>query len=217
MKRIGVMFAALVVLVQGAASATTPPTALNAASASFAKIADYSMTIDVHEISGSNVQDRTYHVLFKKPLFERVDVIAGSGRGAGVVWLGGDKVKGHKGGFLSGLRLTMDLHNSQVVTLRGDGIETATIPSMLDDFTRIKGTVSQAPGPAIDGSDTVAVALDVADPASNNSVSREVLYLSTATHLPLRRERFAGATLVKSEYVTELKTDVGLTSNDFPW
>ena len=93
-------------------------------------------------------------MLFKKPSLERVDVIAGAGKGGGVVWLGGDKVKGHKGGFLSGLRLTMDLHSSQVATLRGDGIESATIPSMIDDFTRTKGTVTQAAGPSIDGSET---------------------------------------------------------------
>jgi hypothetical protein len=48
-------------------------------------------------------------------------------------------------------------------------------------------------------------------------VSREVLYLSTVSNLPVRRERYAGTQLVKSENITDTKTNVGLTSSDFPW
>ena len=218
MKPYAVLLAASLPFVLGApAFAVAEPSALVAADANFAKIEDYRSTIVVHETNGKNVEDRTYDVMFKKPSMERVDVVAGPGRGGGIVWLGGDKVKGHKGGFLSGIHLTLDLRNSQVTTLRGDSVDTATIPAMLADFSKVKGDVSEAAGPAIDGAESVAVTLDVADPASYNGVSREVLYLSTETHLPLRRERFSGTTLVKSENVTSMKTNVGLTTNDFPW
>jgi outer membrane lipoprotein-sorting protein len=199
------------------AGAVSAPSALTAATAAFGKIDDYRMTIAVHETAGERVEDRTYSVLFKKPSLERIDIVAGPGKGGGIVWLGGDKVKGHKGGFFSGIHLTLDLHNSQVSTLRGDAVNTATIPAMIDDFTTIKGAVSQAPGPQIDGVDSNAVTLDVADPGADNGVTREVLYLSAATGLPVRRERFTGAVLVKSENVSNMKTNVGLTANDFPW
>jgi outer membrane lipoprotein-sorting protein len=197
--------------------AASEPSAIAAASSAFAKVDDYHMKIVVHETAGERSQDRTYDVLFKKPLMEKIEIVAGQDKGSGIVWLGGDKVRGHHGGLLSGIHLTFDLHNSQVLTLRGDGVDTATIPAMLDEFTKVKGTVTAAPGPDIDGSPTDSITLDVADPAALGGVSRVVLYLSSATHLPLRREQFAGTQLVKSETITEMKTNVGLTDGDFPW
>jgi hypothetical protein len=208
---------ALLVALGAPAGALSEPSSIAAASTAFDKIDDYHMKIVVHETAGDRSQDRTYDVLFKKPLMEKIDIVAGQDKGSGIVWLGGDKVRGHRGGILSGLHVTFDLHNSQVVTLRGDAVDTATIPSMLDEFTKIKGTISEAPGPDIDGSGTDSVSLDVADAAALNGVSRIVLYLSNATHLPVRREQFAGTQLVKSEHITEMKTNIGLTTNDFPW
>jgi outer membrane lipoprotein-sorting protein len=201
----------------GATPATPATAALDAATAAFAKIDDYRMTIAVHEISGERVENRTYSVLFKKPMLERIDIVSGPGKGGGIVWLGGETVKGHRGGLLSAIHLTFDLHSGQVVTLRGDAVNTATIPAMLADFSTIKGSVSEASGPQIDGAQSSAVTLDVADPAADDGVSREVLYLSDTTHLPLRRERFAGTLLVKSENVSEIQTNLGLTASDFPW
>lgn len=197
--------------------AVAQPGALDAAQRTFAKIDDYSTVVTVHETDGKRVEDRTYHVLFKKPSMERVDIVAGPGKGGGIVWMGGDKVKGHRGGILSGIRLTLDLHNGQVTTLRGDTVDTATIPSMLAVFTLVKGEVSEAAGPSIDGGDTSAITLEVAEPEHYGGVTREVLYLSESTHLPVRRERFSGTSLVKSENVTEMKTNTGLSGNDFPW
>jgi hypothetical protein len=131
-------------LVAGApAGAASSKSALDAANAAFANVSDYRMTIAVHEIAGNNVQDRTYSILFKKPALERVDIVAGAGRGGGIVWLGGDKVKGHRGGLLSGIHLTLDIHDGQVSTLRGDTVSSGTIPAMLAVFDTVKGTVSE--------------------------------------------------------------------------
>ncbi len=217
MRRFWGLAALLAAAVGAPAGATAPPSALAQANDAFAKVDDYHMTIAVHETAGDQVQDRTYAVSFKKPSLEKVDIVAGAGKGSGIVWLGGDTVRGHRGGLFSGLKMTLDLHNSQVVTLRGDSVDHATIASMLDQFARTKGTVSQAPGPQIDGAGSDALTLDVADPTSDHDVSRVVLYLSEATHLPVRRESFVGTQLVKSEHVTDMKTNVGLTASDFPW
>jgi len=205
----------LVVALGGAASASPKPIA--DALDAFAKIDDYKMTIAVHETAGDRVQDRTYDVLFKKPMMEKIDIVAGQDRGSSVVWLGGDKVKAHRGGLLSVIHLTLDIHDSQVLSLRGDAIDTATVPAMLAEFDRIKGTTTEAPGPQIDGAATDVVTLDVADPSTDKGITRTVLYLSQATHLPVRRERFVGAQLVKSENVTNVQANVGLTASDFPW
>ncbi len=218
MKRTAAMLLPVLMLaLTQTARAAASTSALSAASAAFAKIDDYRTTVVVHEIEGARVEDRTYVVLFKKPTMERVDVVAGPGRGSGIVWLGGDTVKGHRGGLLSGIHVTLSLHDKQVTTLRGDTVESATIPAMLDDFKNVKGQVSEGPGPAIGGATTVAVTLAIAGPADYDGVTREILYLSDVTHLPMRRERYIDSTLVKSEEITDMKTDVGLSASDFPW
>jgi hypothetical protein len=62
---------------------------------------------------------------------------------------------------------------------------------------------------------TEAVTLEVADPSSDHGVSREVLYLSSVSHLPVKADRFEGARLVKTETFIDLKANVGLTDDDF--
>lgn len=193
--------------------------ALDEANAAFGKINDYVMSVVVHETdnAGKNVEDRTYQYSFLKPTDVKLAITAGSHRGAGVVWKGGDKVKGHDGGFLSGIKLTLDIHNGRVVSLRGDTIDSGTIPAMLDRFKTIKGDVTEAPGPAIEGQATDEVTLKVADPSSDGGVTKEQLFLSRTSHLPLRRMRYVGEALVKSENVSSFKSNVGLTDADFPF
>jgi outer membrane lipoprotein-sorting protein len=190
---------------------------LDEANAAFAKVNDYTATVTVHEVDGKNADDHVYAYAFKRPTSAKIDVLSGSNKGGGIVWTGGDKVKGHRGGILSGIHLTLDLHDKQVLSLRGDSIDTGTIPAMLDRFKQVKGDVTEGSGMTIDGVATDAVTLKVADSAADKGVTREVLYLSKTTHLPVRRDRFAGDTLVKSEVFTNLKTNVGLKDSDFPF
>jgi hypothetical protein len=212
-----VLACALLVVFAGRTEVAAATDALDEARTAFSKVDDYRMTIVVHEIAGGQVEDRTYSVWFKKPSLERIDIVAGPGKGSGIVWLGGDKVKAHRGGFLAGIHVVFDLHDAKVSTLRGDAVDTAAIPSMLAEFASLKGTISTAPGPQIDGENSIAETLDVADPAADKGISRIVLYLSSTTHLPVRRERFVGTQLVKSEDVMQTQTNVGLGASDFPW
>jgi outer membrane lipoprotein-sorting protein len=75
----------------------------------------------------------------------------------------------------------------------------------------------EAPGPTIGDEETVAITLDVADPMTDDGLTREVLYVSTATHFPLRRENFIGSQLVERLEVKQIEINVGLTADDFPW
>jgi len=77
------------------------------------------------------------------------------------------------------------------------------------------GSLAEAAGPAIDGQATTAVTLAVSDPKANANVSKDVLFLSNASHLPLGRDQYIGATLVKTEKFKEIKTNLGLKDSDF--
>lgn len=176
---------------------------------------NYTVSIATHEISGTRVQDRRYNYAFKKPTLAKIETVAGPGRGSAAVWHGGDTVRGHQGGILAGIRLTIGIQDGRAVSLRGDTIDSASFPAQLQHFQAVKGELTQAPAPPIDGVPNEALTLVPADPAANGNVSRDVLFLSTATHLPVRRERFEGDRLVKQEDFTNLKLNPGLKDDDF--
>jgi outer membrane lipoprotein-sorting protein len=183
----------------------------------YSKVNDYTATIIDHEVKGTDVQDRTYRYAFLKPSYVKLDIISGPGRGGGAVWTGGDQVSGHQGGFLSGIHLKIGLHDGRATSLRGDTIDTGTIGAMLDMFKNPKGTVTETDDKTVDGMLTDELSLKVADPASMDGLTRVDLYVSHTSHMPVRRDRYVGDQLVKSEQVTDQKINTGLKPSDFPF
>lgn len=190
-------------------------TALSEFSDAWAKVNDYSCSIVVHETHGSQTQDRRYDFWFKKPAFAKLEIVSGPGRGSGASWTGGDKVRGHKGGILSGIKLSVSINDPQAVSLRGDNISTASFGYILSNLQSGKGTLSEGEGPAIDGAATETVAMKIANPAADRNVTRDVVYLSKVSHLPVRRVRYEGDVLVKQEDFVNLKLNPGLRDSDF--
>jgi outer membrane lipoprotein-sorting protein len=199
----------------GSPAGASEAPALAAFANAVAGLQDYTVTIHTHEVLGRRVQDRIQQFWFKKPTLAKIEVTSGPGRGGLAVWRGGTTLRGHQGGFLSFIKLTLDIHDARAESLRGDTIDTAYFGQWLTHFANTKGDVSQTPGPLVEGVPTDAVTLNVADPSADHNVSREIVYLSTATHLPLKTERFEGDALVKSELFIDLKPNVGLTDADF--
>ncbi len=191
--------------------------ALAQALAAFAKVNDYTADIVVHEVKGSDVQDRTYAYSYLKPSDVKLLIVAGPGRGSGAVWTGGDQVSGHRGGILSGIHMKVSLHDPQVMSLRGDTLDTGTVGAMLEQFKDAKGTVTEMDDRTVDGQLCDELSLKPADPAALGGVTRVDLYISHSSHMPVRRERYIGDQLVKSEHVTNEKINTGLTPSDFPF
>ncbi|MFY9779723.1 MAG: hypothetical protein WAJ85_04345 [Candidatus Baltobacteraceae bacterium] len=198
-----------------AAAENAPTPAFDAFQKAWSSIDNYHETIVVHEIYQNKTQDRTYDYSFKKPSFAHIEVTAGPGRGSGAVWRGGDTVKGHQGGFLSMVRLNVSINDGRATSLRGDTIDVASFAYELRHFLETPGTLSEDPGPTIEGVVTTAVTLAVADPSKNKDVSKDVLDISNETHLPVRREQYAGETLVKTETFRNVQLNPGLKSSDF--
>ncbi|MGH7659840.1 MAG: LolA family protein [Vulcanimicrobiaceae bacterium] len=178
-------------------------------------VSDYSCSIVVHETLGNQTQDRRYDFWFKKPALAKIEIVSGPGKGSGSVWHGGDTVVGHQGGMMHFMHLTVSIHDSRAVDLRGDTMDTASFGSILTVYQSGKGAISEAAGDTIDGAPTDTIAMKIADPASNDGVTRDVLYLSRATHLPVRRVRYAGDAIVKQEDFVNVKINPGLKASDF--
>src|SRR5476649_342397 len=86
----------------------------------------YTCTIAAHEVRGKDVQDRVYKLAFSRPNNLRMDIVGGAGRGGAAVWQGGDTVYGHQGGFLSFVRLHLNIHDPKAVSLRGTTVAQAS-------------------------------------------------------------------------------------------
>ncbi len=217
MKRSLSVFSALVCASCVAISAASEAPAITAFDRTFAGVDDFTCIMHVHEVRETQTQDRVYQYWFMKPHDVKTMILDGDGKGSGGVWVGGDQVRGHLGGILSGIHLKIGLHDARVVSLRGVTIPEGLLPGVIDDYGTIPGKLSQIDDGKIEGIETDRLDLKVADPASNHDVSEQILYLSRDTHWPIRQIMYSGSQVVLDESVNDLKTNVGLTRGDFPF
>ncbi len=201
----------------GVARAENSAPAIDAFRAAFASVNDYTYKLHSHEVLGSSTQNRIYDYSFMKPHFAKTLIESGDGQGSGGVWAGGNQVSGHQGGFLSGIHLKVDLHDSRATSLRGYTIPDGLMQNIVDTYATVPGKLTQGDGGIVMGQPTDRLELDVADPATNHGISKQVLYLSKATHFPIRQLLYAGDTLVLDQTILDLHTNVGLTQGDFPF
>jgi outer membrane lipoprotein-sorting protein len=199
-----------------ARAAQTAP-AIDAFNASFAQVTSYTFKLHSHETKGTDVQDRVYDYSFMKPHFAKTLIESGANAGSGGVWEGGDQVSGHQGGILSRFHLKVDLHDGRATSLRGYTIPDGLVQNIVATYTNVKGDLSQAPAGNIGGVPTDLLTLKVSDPANNGGVSEQRLYVSQATHWPLRQILYAGTTVVLDQSFTDYNLNAGLTQNDFPF
>jgi outer membrane lipoprotein-sorting protein len=197
------------------AKADNTAPAITAFNTAFAAINDYTCTMHSHEVLDSKTQDRIYSYWFMKPHFAKTLIVAGDGQGSGGVWSGGDTVSGHQGGILSGIHLTVSVHDPRATSIRGFTIPDGLLQNIVAKYATVPGTLSQAPGGKLTGVPTDRLDLKVADPSQNNGISEQILYLSQETHLPMRQILYSGNQIILDQSITDLKTNVGLTQKDF--
>jgi outer membrane lipoprotein-sorting protein len=179
--------------------------ALAAFSNAWDGVHSYTCTITAHEVQGSDVQDRVYNVVFERPNNVRMDIVGGAGKGGAAIWNGGDTVYGHQGGFLSFIRLHLNIHDSKAVSLRGTTIAQASFGALLQRFKDLKTTSLDAK--TADGETTLTA--DVSDPASDSGVTREVLIFG-ADHLPVGYDQYVGTQDVNHVRYSDYKGNVAI-------
>lgn len=157
-------------------------------------VTGYHTTINTFEAKGSETRLSTFDFRFtKSPPSITMGIVKGPNAGATVRWSGGTSVSAGKGMFRKNVALT----DSLVTSLRGYTIVDLTFGSILKHAESTPGTLEQRSMQL--GSTTVdAITLDVKTPSEDDGMTREVLYLSPATHLPVRIDGFTGSTLVRS-------------------
>jgi hypothetical protein len=177
-------------------------------------IKDYTETLTSHEIKDGRTEDRVYHFFFAKPSSARSEVVSGPGSGGVAVWNGGVRVRGHKGGMLSMIKLTLSIDDPRVTDLRGKTIDAAFYPTMIANFES-DGKLSEAPGDPVDGSPTDEVTFVPNDPSKVRNLTKDVLVISRTTHLPIEHRGYEGTQLVEDEHFTDQKINLGLPPATF--
>ncbi|HZO95150.1 MAG TPA: hypothetical protein VFB22_15500 [Candidatus Baltobacteraceae bacterium] len=176
----------------------------------WAKVPGYTCTIKVHETKGADVQDRTYDYAYLKPHFAKIDITGGPGRGGGASWKGGDTVSGHQGGFLSGIHLTVSIHDGRAVDLRGGTVAEASFQNIADE---LKGApAAQTSEEPYNGATVDVVTFPYSD---GNGATKRAVFISQATHLPVRRVTWAGPAIVEDEQFANVNTNANLKESDF--
>jgi outer membrane lipoprotein-sorting protein len=202
--------AAAIVAFTGAAPASFADQAYANFDAAWAKVTSYTCTLTSHEVQGNKTQDRVYQLWFRKPVDTRMNVISGDDKGAEAAYQGGDRVKGHHGGFLSFLHLTLNIHNSQATSIRGTTIADANFEALVEHIRGLKTTNTDAT--VENGQTQVTVA--VADPSTDQNVTREAMTFGP-DGLPVEFDQWEGDTLVKHQTFTDVKLNVDIPDSQF--
>ncbi len=82
--------------------------------------------------------------------------------------------------------------------VRGSSIDQLSLAAILAHARQQAGRLSAVPGDVIGGVAVDAVTLIPTEPAADVGLTREVIELSTATHLPMRVLGYDGVTLVRN-------------------
>jgi outer membrane lipoprotein-sorting protein len=181
----------------------TPGAAMEQYGVAWVKLTTYTCTITSHEVNGSRVQDRVYAMFFQKPHDTRLNITGGDGKGSAAVWNGGDTVTGHQGGWLSAIKLNLNIHAHLATTIRGTTIADANWGAIYTHLTGLKSTAATAQS---DGSNTT-ISVAVADPSSDGGVTKEVVVLGKDS-LPVEYDQYEGDQQVKHVVYSDVKLNV---------
>jgi hypothetical protein len=127
------------------------------------------------------------------------------------------ELSGHLGGLLSGIHVKINVHDPRALSLHGVTIPDGLLPGIIDDYRTIPVTLTQTDGGKIGSVETDRVDLHVADPSANHGITEQIVYLSRTTHWPIRQIMYSGSQTVLYDSVNDLKLNVGLAQNDFPF
>jgi outer membrane lipoprotein-sorting protein len=190
--RIGALLG--IALISGTSmAAAKAPAPLTEFASTWASMSGYKTEVHCFSVKGSETENSSYNYSFTKPSSITMTITSGPRSGSTVTWSGGDTVTGGKGMFTKKFSLT----DPAVTSLRGATIVDLSFGSILNHAESVQGTKSAA-STTLDGAAVHVVTIAVANPSSDNGLTREALYLSPSTNLPVRVDGFEESKLVSS-------------------
>ena len=200
--------AAFAAIPNAALASRAGDTALAEFSTAWDGVRSYTCMIAAHEVRGKDVQDRVYRLAFVRPNNMRMDIVGGAGKGGVAIWNRGGTIYGHQGGFLSFVKLHLNIHDPKAVSLRGTTVAQASFGALLQRFKGLK--TSSLDATAAHGLTTLTA--NILNPALESGVTREVLVFG-ADHLPVEYDECQGLQVVDHVRYSAYKGNVTLLAS----
>lgn len=188
-------------------------------------VSDYSVDVSSHVVKSGKVENRTYRFWYKKPMFIRLDVLAGTrygDPGSVAVYTGTGKVVGHQGPPLTGINLALPLDDPKTTSIRGGRITDLVFNKQLSVIRKHQTAGSRieiGAAAVVNGHAATPIVCFSRNPAFitlNEDVAKDVVFYDNATGMPLEWDRYEsdGQQVVKITW-TNLRTNVGLQESLF--
>lgn len=187
------LFSAIVASAVAIPASADVPAPLTAFATAWGSMNGYTTSIHCFNTKGTQTQNSSYTYSFTKPTTISMNIISGPGAGNSVNWSGGDSVSAGHGMFTKRFALT----DPTVTSLRGATVVDLSFGSILQHAQQTPGSMSASEA-NLGGTAVNVINLTPADPAKDNGLTREALFLSSATNLPVRVDGFEGSQLVSS-------------------
>ncbi len=194
----------------------TPDSLLTQIQSRLSEIRDYTCTFESYERLDKKTQDRTYEFKYMAPGWIRMKIIKGDNKGAEVAYNPETKkVRAHKGGLLSAIKLTLDPSDKKVTSLRGYKITDAPFPALIEMLQEAlqdagNATVTQ------EGEQWVLVIDQIQHPDNFHGTSKFEVKIGTDDLFPREVLQYdAEGNLIKRLTYQNIKVNVGLSQEDF--
>jgi len=148
----------------------------------FSGVNSYACIADAHYKKAHLKEDKVYKIYFKRPEHVRIEVIKGD-PGAVAVLSPDGKVRGHKGGLLSWIKLTVDIDSPIATTIRGHRMDQSHFPYMIKTMKKVLATdEARTLGEATVEGQAVYV-MEIIHSVPRNDLTRELVYVDKNTWL----------------------------------
>jgi len=179
-------------------------------------ISDYQCRLNEWSSRGKKVEDRVINFYFKKPRNIRMDILKGNkpfDTGSSGVYNGGNTVVGHKGGILAPVALKVSKHDALATTIRGLTFDQSDLQETVEILQFHMKNSSVTVRELKDG--VYEVTCIPPDPAKNDGMAKDIIWIDTKTALPVFNERYEGNTVVQRARWTNFIIDAGLPEELF--
>ena len=175
---------------------------------------DYAVTIEEHEVMGSETSEHELRYEFAKPDHARLDVVQGTKSGSVILWNGGDRVTAYRRN-MSFFKIHGGVKDHDLTSLRGNGVLSPNMGDLLACFGQHRSALREHDGPVVDGEATDELQLPYADVScpddspADRAITLDVLVVSKKTGLILERKRYEGESVVERWDLKDYKIDSG--------
>lgn len=188
-------------LARHVSTASSAAQELDAFARALAGVTKYSATVTIFDQRDSQTQNVTFDYAFSQPSNVTVHVTSGPNTGITLDWNGGSTIVAHRGSGLAALfTKTLSLHDPLITTLQGESIDQLSFGAILSHAQQELGRLSFAPGGPINTLTLVPTASE-----AHTGLTREVVQMSAATHLPMRVLGYTGSTVVSNIGFSNIK------------